>query len=125
MTASMQDIEAVARQHHTRNLHESPARQLGCDQQVAANRNPLSGNSGFDGVKLFAKVQADQTGKIGNMLVALPRGGLPMSPGWRLGITRRPPNVDQRKLTELDRSEGLSRSSNQLGVRNHEESIPR
>src|SRR5712664_4976432 len=108
MTASMQDIEAVARQHHTRNLHESPARQLGCDQQGAANRNPLSGNSGFDGVKLFAKVQADQTGKIGNMLVVLSGGGLPLSPGWRLDIARRPPSVNQRKLTELDRSQGPS-----------------
>src|SRR4030088_3694177 len=109
MAASMHDVEAVAWQRHARDLHKGPARKFGGDQHVAANRNPLSGNSGFDGVKLCAKVQADQTRKNGNVLVVLSGGGLPLSPGWRLRIARRPPRFDQGKFSKLDGGEGLSR----------------
>jgi hypothetical protein len=86
MAAPVHDVEAVPWQRHVRHLHKGSARKFGSDQHVAANRNPLSRDSGLDGVKLLAKVQADQTGKIGNVLVVLSGGGLPLSPGWRLHI---------------------------------------
>src|ERR1700682_395716 len=101
MAAPVHDVEAVTWQRYVRYLHKGSARKFGSHQHVAANRDPLSGNSGFDGVKLFAKVQADQTRKIGNVLVVLSGGGLPLSPGWRLRIARRPPRFDQGKFSKL------------------------
>ena len=64
MACPVHDVEGATRYCHVGQFHKGSARKFGSDQHVAANRNPLSGNSGFDGVKLFAKVQADLTGKI-------------------------------------------------------------
>ena len=80
------DVEGATRHRHVRQLNKRSAGKFWSHQHVAANRDALARNSGFDSVKLFAKVQADEAGKIRNVLMILSGGSFPLSPGWRFRI---------------------------------------
>src|SRR5258708_12428727 len=76
-------------------------------------------------MQLFAKVQADEAGKMGDVLVMLARDRLPLPPGRCLRIARRPPRLNQGKLRKLGGGERLSQSSDQGRGRNDQEFVPR
>ena len=82
----MHDVEGATRHRHVRQLHKGAAGKFGSHQHVAANRDALARNGGFDGMKLFTKVQADKARKIRNVLVILSGGGFPLSPSRRFRI---------------------------------------
>ncbi len=72
MVASVHDVEAVAGQGEAGDLHKASIGKLGSHQHIATDRDALAGNRSLDRMKLFAKIEADITGKVRNLRVAFP-----------------------------------------------------